>query len=146
MLHMYRIDKKIYKNLKDQQFVVIDGYCFTLDNKSITYEVLLNDKPASFDYVAVDRNDIYSRLEEKPINRKFGFHITVDCTNMKVNCLKLYAHIEDETIELLSVEASDLNKIETTQSIEYYIDSYVQNENSTEIVGWAFSNYEEDID
>lgn len=146
MLHMYRIDKKIYKNLKDQQFVVIDGYCFTLDNKNITYEVLLNDKPASFDYVAVDRNDIYSRLEEKPINRKFGFHITVDCTNMKVNCLKLYAHIEDETIELLSVEASDLNKIETTQSIEYYIDSYVQNENSTEIVGWAFSNYEEDID
>lgn len=146
MLHMYRIDKKIYKNLKDQQFVVIDGYCFTLDNKNITYEVLLNDKPASFDYVAVDRNDIYSRLEEKPINRKFGFHITVDCTNMKVNCLKLYAHIEDETIELLSVKASDLNKIETTQSIEYYIDSYVQNENSTEIVGWAFSNYEEDID
>ena len=146
MLHMYRIDKKIYKNLKDQQFVVIDGYCFTLDNKNITYEVLLNDKPASFDYVAVDRNDIYSRLEEKPINRKFGFHITVDCTNMKVNCLKLYAHIEDETIELLSVKASDLNKIETTQSIEYYIDSYVQNENSTEIVGWAFSNYGEDID
>ena len=146
MLHMYRIDKKIYKNLKDQQFVVIDGYCFTLDNKSITYEVLLNGKPASFDYVAVDRNDIYSRLEEKPINRKFGFHITVDCTNMKVNCLKLYAHIEDETIELLSVKASDLNKIETTQSIEYYIDSYVQNENSTEIVGWAFSNYGEDID
>lgn len=143
---MYRIDKKIYKNLKDQQFVVIDGYCFTLDNKNITYEVLLNDKPASFDYVAVDRNDIYSRLEEKPINRKFGFHITVDCTNMKVNCLKLYAHIEDETIELLSVKASDLNKIETTQSIEYYIDSYVQNENSTEIVGWAFSNYGEDID
>lgn len=146
MLHMYRIDKKIYKNLKDQQFVVVDGYCFTLDNKNITYEVLLNGKPASFDYVAVDRNDIYSRLEEKPLNPKFGFHITVDCTNVKVNCLKLYAHIEDETIELLSVKASDLNKIETTQSIEYYIDSYVQNENTTEIVGWAFSNYEEDID
>lgn len=41
MLHMYRIDKKIYKNLKNQQFVVVDGYCFTLDNKNITYEVLL---------------------------------------------------------------------------------------------------------
>ena len=142
---MYHIDKKIYKNLKDKQFIVVDGYCFTLDNKNITYEVLLNDENVSFDYVAMDRNDIYSRLDEKPVNRKFGFHITVTCTNEKVNTFKIYACIEDKKEELLSLTSRDLKDIETTKAIDYCIDSYVQDEYSTEIVGWAFSNYDEDI-
>ena len=111
-----------------------------MDNIEIKYSALVNDEEADIDLIKKDCNEVYFKLENKPLSKKIGFHMIVDCTKLDPNSLSIFAEINNKKVEILNLNRTKINKIEDNKSIEYTIDKYYKDLkiNFAEILGWTY--------
>lgn len=143
----YSIVKMQYKNLEYKKCFIIDGWAYSLDNIEIKYSALVNDEEADIDLIKKDCNEVYFKLENKPLSKKIGFHMIVDCTKLDPNSLSIFAEINNKKVEILNLNRTKINKIEDNKSIEYTIDKYFKDLkiNFAEILGWTYSWDKKDV-
>ena len=81
----YKIDKVKYKNIKEQNFFEVYGWCYAQNAELISYEVKLNNKEVLFEIDSIYRSDVLKTIKINDKEKSIGFYIRVDCLEDNVN-------------------------------------------------------------
>lgn len=145
---VYKIEDISYKNFEKKKYVLITGYCVSLDHKQMQFNVKLNDKEVLFE-LSYFYKDLSNIIESKYViesqNSGFKIFIPLEVIPRK---LVLELKLGNETIILFETDNQFLKSIEERKSIDFYIDDikYSKNESSFIISGWAYSINKDNLD
>ena len=80
----YTIDRVIYKDLDYAKYIAVIGWCYSKEDKPVTYSAKLNNQNVSIDVAKVHRQDVYKDRKVDLKSDIVGFRIKVDCTDVDV--------------------------------------------------------------
>lgn len=144
----YSIYGTQYKKLDFKKCFIVDGWAYSKSDSDLNYSALINGEKVDIDLVRVDCNDVYFNLEKKPLSKKIGFHLIVDCTNLEPNSLSIIVETNEDKVEIVNLNRTKIKKITDQKDIEYTIDKYFKDLkiNFAEVLGWMYSWNNRDID
>lgn len=144
----YSIYGTQYKKLDLKKCFIVDGWAYSKSDSDLNYSALINGEKVDIDLVRVDCNDVYFNLEKKPLSKKIGFHLIVDCTNLEPNSLSIIVETNEDKVEIVNLNRTKIKKITDQKDIEYTIDKYFKDLkiNFAEVLGWMYSWNNRDID
>ena len=144
----YSIYRTQYKKLDLKKCFIVDGWAYSKSDSELNYSAFINGEKVDIDLVRVDCNDVYFNLEKKPLSKKIGFHLIVDCTNLEPNSLSIIVETNEDKVEIVNLNRTKIKKITDQKDIEYTIDKYFKDLkiNFAEVLGWMYSWNNRDID
>ena len=137
----YKIDKVKYKNIKEQNFFEVYGWCYAQNAELISYEVKVNNKDVLFEIDSIYRSDVIKEIKINDKEKSIGFYIRVDCLEDNVNKFELIARTEEHKETIIVLSSDEIKEIEDNHFIEFNIDAvtYEKEISMATAFGWTYS-------
>lgn len=137
----YKIDKVKYKNIKEQNFFEVYGWCYAQNAELISYEVKVNNKDVLFEIDSIYRSDVIKEIKINDKEKSIGFYIRVDCLEDNVNKFELIAKTEEHKETIIVLSSDEIKEIEDNHFIEFNIDAvtYEKEISMVTAFGWTYS-------
>ncbi|MFR4532354.1 MAG: glycosyltransferase family 2 protein [Thomasclavelia ramosa] len=142
----YSIDQIKINKLKEYNHIVVNGWCIDEEGNFPHLKVLVNDREVTYDLVTLPRRDVCSKYSLNNNSSQCGFRLFFDISE-NLKSLKIIAEINQIKEIIADANEIEINKIISTDTIEYSIDSKTINKDTSTMTinGWAISYYEEPI-
>lgn len=137
----YTIDRVIYKDLDYAKYIAVIGWCYSKEDKPVTYSAKLNNQNVSIDVAKVHRQDVYKDRKVDLKSDIVGFRIKVDCTDVDVDSFEVNVKDELNKEQLLLVNKKKIQKVRNTEEIEFNLDSIAKDfdKDTITVQGWVYS-------
>lgn len=153
--YAYSIDNVTYKINDIDKYIVVTGWCFKKNEKLLEYKVYIDDNEVELgdDLARIERKDVrkaYSakKFANNEIELESGFDFCVYLDG-PIHSIKVDVITSKETITILKMNESQLNRKLDHSVVEYAVDrcitEKVGNESVVKVKGWSFSPTGNDI-
>lgn len=142
----YFIDQVQINILDKYTHICINGWAIGSNGEIPHFCVNINDKEEKMEIITIPRRDVCKKYNFDNRSLQCGFRIVINLTET-VNKLKLNANVNEELNSILVLDKEDIDKISSTDTVEYSIDSvsYDKDTKMMTVSGWAISYYKEEI-
>lgn len=138
----YNIEKIEIKQTKQRHFLIVSGWCFSLQNDNFSYQVVINGEIMQFDFFGFPRQDVWVEYTNNKPDVNCGFRIYVDLTKIsKIEEVKVMVRSDKGSFTIFEASGNQVAKIIDTGTIEYAIDKIQKSIELDKLViqGWALS-------
>lgn len=145
----YEIETIKYKKLNKTSCFLINGWCFSNSNTEVDFVVKINGKNTSFQFIPLQRIDIFKKYKNIIDSSMIGFNMRVDCLEDVIDSLEVIAKDKQGNEEkIIQYDTNTIQKIKDTSSLEYEIESYQGNkaDKMSLVLGWVYSLEGKDIE
>lgn len=138
------IDLKKYKRIGQETHIVISGWCFALDGRTVEYQVKINGKKVESELKRMARSDVKEKMKKFNPGLSSGFRLIVDTDfEQEPQLLEVFASAGEKRTCILKMNQKALEKIKESRSINYHLD-YIRVEDKGSAIkynigGWAYS-------
>lgn len=149
-MYNYYVDRIEYKDLPEERYFTILGWCVPKNFKEFSFQVWINEKETSFDLLEYPRKDLKKVFQKKNIPDEFckGFRIKVCVTDPTVTSFVLKAIQQDGSCEVIyRLKAHQIKDIHNQTHIEASVEGLTveSDKNLAFVHGWAFSSNDESV-
>lgn len=141
MDYKYYIDQKKYRVKPDERYIRINGWCFDVQGKDVTYKTEMNGKPVDYTIKKIVRKDVQEKYKNKyDVSADCGFHLKVFIPKeIQPISFKLFLVIGKKEKCIISLNKKQIQDIIDESTISYNIDYIHVEQLKIVCSGWATS-------
>lgn len=144
---IYDIENLTFKNLGNDKFFLINGWCASLNGEAYSFFVKVDEQTYEFEPSRIERIDIKNKKGNQLTSARVGFRYRISVKNVP-DSFEFYIRTDKKDILIKSAGKSKIKRMTNNSLIDYSIDSFKLDNNKNEftLVGWGYSFNKEKID